>query len=326
VDPLSLVSMSELPLIQNRVAVIDCGTNTFNLLVADPQETGWTTVYQTKLPVKIGEGSFEDKTIKAARFARGLDALLAYKYVCKNYECSRVFAYGTSALRESINGKEFAAMGAKILGVPVHIIDGMEEAELIYRGVQLTYPIQDETALIMDIGGGSTEFVMANSTGVLWMHSFNIGVSRLYDTIQPSDPLQHRELMALKSHLHETLRPLKEAIAVHRPQRLIGSSGTFDTLLDLYFASIKSKKPMEQSIQRIPLATMHAINDRMITSTFEQRLTNPAIPEMRVQFMPMACALLDDVLRMHDFQEIIHSPYSLKEGALSRLLQTEATA
>ena len=314
--------MSELPVIENRVAVIDCGTNTFNLLVADPHETGWTTVYQTKLPVKIGEGSFGDKTIKAARFARGLDALLAYKHVCKNYECSRVFAYGTSALRESTNGKEFAEIGAKILGTPLHIIDGNEEADLIYMGVALTYPIQNETVLIMDIGGGSTEFVMANASGVLWKYSFAIGVSRLYDTIQPSDPLQGRELIALKAHLHETLAPLKAAIEEHRPERLIGSSGTFDTLLDLYYASLKKNKPTEQTIQRIPIAVMHAINDRMITSTFEQRIINPAIPEMRVQFMPMACALLDCVLRMHDFNEIIHSPYSLKEGALSRLLQT----
>jgi exopolyphosphatase / guanosine-5'-triphosphate,3'-diphosphate pyrophosphatase len=314
--------MSELPVIENRVAVIDCGTNTFNLLVADPHETGWTTVYQTKLPVKIGEGSFADKTIKAARFARGLDALLAYKYVCKNYECSKVFAYGTSALRESINGPEFAETGGKILGVPLHIIDGNEEADLIYQGVGLTYPIQDETVLIMDIGGGSTEFVMANGSGVLWKHSFTIGVSRLYDSIQPSDPIQHNELTLLKSRLRESLSPLRVAIETHRPSRLIGSSGTFDTLLDLYYLSSKKPKPIEQSIQRIPITVMHGINDRMITSTFEQRIANPAIPEMRVQFMPMACGLLDVVLRMHDFSEIIHSPYSLKEGALSCLLRT----
>jgi len=316
--------MSELPEISNRVAIIDCGTNTFNLLVADPTEGGWTAVHSAKLPVKIGEGSFEDKTIKAARFARGLDALLAYKYTCQNYECSNVYAFGTSALRDSINGPAFAEAAHKLIGVPLHIIGGDEEADLIYQGVQLTYPIQAETVLIMDIGGGSTEFVIANADGVLWKHSFSIGVSRMYDTFKPSDPLQHQELTDIKKILRQDLAPLYEALHAFQPERLIGSSGTFDTLLDLYYTGLNKEKPKDQVLHRIPVDVMKNINDRMITSTHEKRLTNKAIPEMRVQFMPMACVLLDFVLHMRDFKEIIHSPYSLKEGALSRLLQAQA--
>ena len=92
--------MSELQPILNRVAVIDCGTNTFNLLVADPREDGgWDTVYQTKLAVKIGEGSFEKAYIQPARFARGLDALLCYKKACTNYECSQLHSVCSSLYR-----------------------------------------------------------------------------------------------------------------------------------------------------------------------------------------------------------------------------------
>jgi exopolyphosphatase / guanosine-5'-triphosphate,3'-diphosphate pyrophosphatase len=314
--------MSELQPILNRVAVIDCGTNTFNLLVADPREDGgWDTVYQTKLAVKIGEGSFEKAYIQPARFARGLDALLCYKKACTNYECSQLFAYGTSALRDSSNGQEFIEMGSKILGAPIHLIDGEEEAALIFNGVKITYPIVDETVLIMDIGGGSTEFVIANEEGVLWKRSFALGVSRLYDTIRPSDPIQREEIQTLNQFLHTELSSLNEALSQFQPTRLIGSSGSFDTLLDLYFVGVKQEKPKDQTIHRIPIHVMQGLNDQLLLSTYDQRLRNPVIPEMRAQFMPLASALVDYVLHMHTFQEIIHSAYSLKEGALARLLE-----
>jgi exopolyphosphatase / guanosine-5'-triphosphate,3'-diphosphate pyrophosphatase len=148
----------------------------------------------------------------------------------------------------------------------------------------------------------------------------------MYDTFKPSDPLQHQELTDIKKFLRQDLAPLYEALHAFQPERLIGSSGTFDTLLDLYYTGLNKEKPKDQVLHSIPVDVMKNINDRMITSTHEKRLTNKAIPEMRVQFMPMACVLLDFVLHMRDFKEIIHSPYSLKEGALSRLLQAQATS
>jgi exopolyphosphatase / guanosine-5'-triphosphate,3'-diphosphate pyrophosphatase len=314
--------MSELPVIQNRVAVIDCGTNTFNLLVADPTEAGWNSIYQTKLSVKIGEGSFESKQIQPARFARGLDALLCYKHTCSNYECDRIYAYGTSALRDSQNGIEFVEQAKKILGTTIHLIDGSEEAQLIYEGVRLTYTPLKESVLIMDIGGGSTEFVIANEAGVQWKASYQLGVSRLYDTIKPSDPMQRSELLHLREHLEVALLELKEALLQYQPQRLIGSSGSFDTLLDLYFVATKKDKGSREGLQRIPIPAMRNMNDQLIVSTYEQRLKNPAIPEIRAQFMPLASALVDHVLQLHTFTEIIHSPNSLKEGAMHRMLQT----
>jgi len=218
-----------------KIAVIDCGSNTFNLLIAEATQTGWTTIFQSKLPVKLGAGGYQSKEIIRDRFIRGIDALISHAANIRNVGCERVFAFATSAIREASNGKDFMDRAFELTGIRIETIDGEKEAELIYMGIKQTIDTGDHTFLVMDIGGGSTEFIIANQKGILWKQSFKLGVSRLFDKIQPSDPMEAGEVEHLKNLLSDELQPLRDALKEYPVSWLVGSSGSFDTLLELYY-------------------------------------------------------------------------------------------
>ncbi|MFN0033325.1 MAG: hypothetical protein ACKVOR_14275 [Flavobacteriales bacterium] len=305
-----------------NLAVIDCGTNTFNLLVAAVEADGtWQTVFQNKLPVKLGAGGFAQHHITAQRYMRGMDALYCHTQNAANLQCKPVYAFATSAIREAANGKAFVADAKKYFDLDIEIIDGNREAELIYAGITQTTELGNATALVMDIGGGSTEFLIANHKGILWKQSFMLGVSRLHEQLQPADPIVQNDINRLQHVLDETLPTLKEAIGRYAPSVLIGSSGSFDTLLDLYMAGSGNQTKEVKLSNNIPLHAFPGICHALIGSTYQQRLRHPHIPDIRAEYMPLAAQLVMYVLSLADFKNLIHSAYSLKEGAMQEVVK-----
>ena len=155
-----------------KIAVIDCGTNTFNLLVAEVTRESWSVLFHNKVAVKLGEGGFDDGVIQRHRFARGLDALLVHKSAIDNLQCDYTFAFATSALREASNGKAFIDRAKELFGIEIELISGDREAELICHGVRKSMNLGTNPVCIMDIGGGSTEFIIANSDTIFWKKSY----------------------------------------------------------------------------------------------------------------------------------------------------------
>ena len=169
-----------------RVAVIDCGTNTFNLLVADLGENGeWKTVFKMNSPVKLTPGG-PSKSIAVNRIARAVDVMRAYYHHTINYEVQETYAFATSAFRSTENGRKLRDLIEERTKINVEIIDGDREAQLIFQGVVYSGLLDSSPALIMDIGGGSTEFIIANNEQQLWKKSFQIGVSRVFNRFNPA--------------------------------------------------------------------------------------------------------------------------------------------
>ncbi len=307
-----------------RIAVIDCGSNTFNLLIADAAQDSWKTIFQNKLPVKLGAGSFETEGIIESRFYRGLDALLSFKAAMDNFGVQKVFSFATSAIRDAKNGREFTAKAEQITGISIEIIDGNREAELIYEGVRQTLDMGAEPSLIMDIGGGSTEFIIGNANEIFWKKSYALGVSRLFDRIQPGGRMTHESTFALRQILERDLADLKEALNTYPCHWIIGSSGSFDTLLDLFrHAAADIDRAEKPGLSNdISLSAFPAIHAWLMGSQYEERLAHPAIPSIRAEFMPLSSYLVKFVLELHPFRRLIHSAYSLKEGAIRQLLGT----
>ncbi len=302
-----------------KIAVIDCGTNTFNLLVVEATPSQWSVLFQNKVAVKLGEGGFDDAIIHPYRFARGLDALLVHKMAIDNLQCDEVFAFATSALREAQNGKQFIQRARELFGIDIELISGDREAELICDGVRASMDLGTEASLIMDIGGGSTEFVIADANQIFWKKSFLLGVSRLSDRIQPAERIEQGQLHFLESLLHSELAELKSALEKFPVKRLIGSSGSFDTLRAMHFrdaiANAQSALHME-----IPLKGFHQIHHWLLSSSLSDRMKHPAIPSIRAEYMPLAAHLVFFVLQMQPFSKLIHSAYSLKEGAIRSIM------
>ena len=303
-----------------KLAVIDCGTNTFNLLIVEATRDGWTPLFTNKVPVKLGEGGFEDKVIRPDRFARGLDALLVHRSAIQNIQCDEVYAFATSALREASNGSEFVAKAARLLGLEIERISGDREAELIWEGVRLSMDIGMEPTLIMDIGGGSTEFIIANAHEVFWKKSYLLGVSRLHDRVRPAERIDKHQLHELENLLREELSDLQEALKQFPVTQLIGSSGSFDTLRAMHFRDGLAEQ-LNSLHTEIPMKGFHQIHHWLLGSSMSDRIKHTAIPNIRAEFMPLASHLVFFVLQMHPFKQLIHSAYSLKEGAIHSVLQ-----
>ncbi|RYD71240.1 MAG: exopolyphosphatase, partial [Sphingobacteriales bacterium] len=171
-----------------RFAIIDLGTNTFHLLIAEANNKSFEILYKTNKPVKLGEGRINDNIIIPSAFERGISALKEFRETIDGYHVDKVRATATSAVRSANNGGDFVSAVRKETNIAIEIITGDEEATAIYEGVKLSGAIND-LALIMDIGGGSVEFILCDTEKLIWKKSYNIGAARLMQKYFKSDPI-----------------------------------------------------------------------------------------------------------------------------------------
>jgi exopolyphosphatase/guanosine-5'-triphosphate,3'-diphosphate pyrophosphatase len=290
-----------------RRAVIDLGTNTFNLLIADTQSR--QILYQTKEGVALGMGGINEKRISDEAMARAFEALRQFKAHCLQWQVDDIQAIGTSALRDATNAQELLCKVKDELQFSIEIITGQREAELIYKGVRLTHDFVIP-ALIMDIGGGSTEFIAADHKGPFVAHSFDIGVSRLFQLFKFQDPMSLNDIEKVETYLEERCATFFKQ---HLPTVLIGSSGSFETFYELMEESIFDSKSHAIEVDRKRFTLML---EQIIASTQAERDQNPHIIDIRKKMAPLAAIKTRWVLRQAQISQILISPYSLKEGVL----------
>ncbi|OKL39073.1 Ppx/GppA phosphatase family protein [Pontibacter flavimaris] len=308
----------------NRLALIDMGTNTFHLLVTEVDDQGQLTeLYKTKVPVRLGQGGISNGAIAAEASERALKTLREFRRIIDEFGAKTVRAMATSMVRNASNGDDFIKDIFKQTDIQVEVIDGAREAELIYYGVRFAGVLDEQTAMIMDIGGGSVEFILCNQNNIFWKQSFELGAQRLMDKFFTADPIPSESIAAEKAYLEERLQPLTEAVAKYKPSILVGSSGTFDTLCDID-ALRKGDTSRLQSIPPaaiLPLTDYYAIHEELLRKNHDERLAIPGMLEMRVDMIVLASILVDFVLQKYNLQEIRTSSYALKEGVLYEMLQ-----
>lgn len=302
-----------------RAAIVDLGTNTFNLLVFERGEKKLVVLHSEELPVFLGKGGIERGVIADDAFERGMEALRKHKAKSKELGATTITGFGTSALRNAKNAADFIDRAQRELGITISIIPGEEEAELILAGVRQAVPFGSQPSLVMDIGGGSTEFILATNKALMWKRSFELGVTRLRERIPISDPITVDEEARIARHLDDRLEALYAVVERQEPHVLVGSAGSFDTLANIIAA--------EQGITLSPEATslsfsaldFDAIRDRLLRMTREERLRVPGLPEHRVDTITYALISIERVLIAGEIRELAWSKYALKEGAAARM-------
>ncbi|MCX2738530.1 Ppx/GppA phosphatase family protein [Pontibacter anaerobius] len=308
----------------NRLALIDMGTNTFHLLVTEVDEQGQLTeLYKTKVPVRLGQGGISNGAITAEASERALKTLRDFRKTIDEFGAKTVRAMATSMVRNASNGDAFVKEIYKQTDIQVEVINGAREAELIYYGVRFAGVLDEQTALIMDIGGGSVEFILCNQHEIFWKQSFELGAQRLMDKFFTADPIPAESITAEKVYLDERLQPLTEAVAKYKPTILVGSSGTFDTLCDMD-ALRKGDTSRQQSVppaSSISIEDYYSIHEDLLRKNHEERLAIPGMLEMRVDMIVLASIAADFVLQKYNLQEIRVSSFALKEGVLYEMLQ-----
>lgn len=298
-----------------KVAVIDLGTNTFHLIIAELTANGPRICYKTNLPVRLGEGKINDNFIIREAFERGLLALEKFSMLIKEHEVELVRATATSAIRSAENGSSFVKAAKSYAGIDIEVISGDEEATYIFKGVRATGVI-GQTSLIMDIGGGSTEFIVCNKETLLWKKSYNIGAARLMQAFFHSDPITTADQNAIISHLDRELVDLKEALNIYQPKHLIGSAGAFETFTGMLYPELNLKEIKHQPID---IPAYKALSATFIASSHEERKKMPGLIPLRVDMIVMASILTDYVLSAGNMEQLSLSTYDLKMGVLSDL-------
>ncbi|MFH0892994.1 MAG: Ppx/GppA phosphatase family protein [Bacteroidota bacterium] len=304
-----------------RVAIIDLGTNTFNLLIAELDGESFQIIFSTKKSVKLGEGGITKKQIADAAYQRGIEALSHYHKIVIKKGVEKVFAFATSAIRSAENGAAFATEAESIIGAKINIIDGDREAELIFQGVKLAVKPDEKPFLIMDIGGGSTEFIIVENEKLIWKQSFNLGVARLLERFQPSDPILESDIEVICNYLDEKLKPLSDILGKIKVSRLIGSSGSFDTFAEMICNDFYTPSLIDKSSTfHFKLDEFEMIHKKLLASTLQERLCMKGLIPMRADMIVLASVFVKYMLTRFSITEMQLSKYALKEGVIYELM------
>ncbi|MFZ1693573.1 MAG: hypothetical protein WAT74_10280 [Flavobacteriales bacterium] len=296
-------------------AIIDLGTNTFNLLIYEQGEAGLRIVHSVELPVFLGRGGIEQGMIAADAFERGMEALRKHKATAMDHGAASIRGFGTSMLRNARNGEDFVRKVKQELGIVIRIIPGDQEAELILAGVRQAVRFGSQPSLVMDIGGGSTEFILATDKALMWKRSFELGVTRLRERIPISDPITVEEEARIAAHLDDQLEALYSVVERQEPHVLVGSAGSFDSLARIVSAERGEALAPDAVTLAFTALKFDAVKDRLLRMDRAQRLQVPGLPEHRVDTMPYALIQIDRVLLAGGIRELAWSKYALKEGA-----------
>lgn len=302
-----------------KLAVIDLGTNTFHLLIAETNGTKRHILHREKVAVKLGKAGINQDVIREDAIARAIAALHDFKLTLNNEGVTKIYAFGTSALRNAVNADAVIQKIKSLTEIDVTVISGDEEAELIYNGVRSALNLGDETSLIIDIGAGSVEFILANQTKTLWKRSLEVGGQRILERFQIHDPITREEILQLDQFFDSSLTEVHEAARLYPPVTLVGSSGTFDTLSDLYCAEKKLKKNESDSETPLTVEYFYSVYERIITMNRAKRLAMDGMIELRVDLIVVGSCLVRYILEKYKLRQIRVSGYSLKEGALAML-------
>jgi exopolyphosphatase/guanosine-5'-triphosphate,3'-diphosphate pyrophosphatase len=306
----------------SRLGIIDLGTNTFHLLIVEKNGENVTTLFHKSQATQIGLGGINKKIITEDATQRALKVLHTFREQLDTFEVAseNTYAFGTSAIRNAENQEAFCAVILKETGIEITVIDGNKEAEYIYKGVRSAVNLGKEPSLIMDIGGGSVEFIIGNENQIFWKQSFEIGGQRLMEKFMKNDPISESEKKRLYNFLDENLIPLANAVHQYAPVKLVGSSGTFDTLVDIDYQFRTGEWPLKsQTDFNLPKEEFYRAYALILSGNHEERMAIPGMVALRVDMIVVAVCLVDYVLKNHNISQIQISSHALKEGVLREL-------
>jgi len=302
-----------------RIAVIDLGTNTCNLLVADLHKNGYKLLHQSKQLVKLGDDKIRDNEISPAATERAIQSFLSHKQIIDKMEVDHVFALATSAVRTAENKIGFLERLGEESGWLVKVISGEKEAELIFKGVLLAFNKLENSSVILDIGGGSNELILAQNQDVIWKESQPAGMARVINRFELSDPITKDEIETLQNFFAEQHGQAIRNCIDHSVLTLIGCSGAFDTVVDIIDGVDPGTK--QRITQEISLTDFKMVYKKLIFSTRDERLQMKGMDFVRVDLIVPAVILIETIVREIGIQQIVQTDFALREGVVFELME-----
>jgi len=298
------------------LASIDIGTNTFRLLIAEVGKDFINTIHSERIIVRLGEGISHRKIISQGAMDRGISTLTRFSEIISKHRVKDFRAVATSALREAINSGEFLRRAKDEAGIDIQIISGGEEARLTALGMLIDIDITD-SALLIDIGGGSTELILTNKMIPVRVESRPIGVVYLAEKYMQYDPPLERDLKSMAEEIEGGLRELHHLFAqdIDKNMILVGTAGTITTLS----AVNQRLRSFDHSLihkSRMNITDVKEIYKKISVMTTSERAEYIPYEPERLDIIVPGTLILLMFMDLFNFTEITVSDYGLREGIL----------
>ncbi|QDK36152.1 Ppx/GppA phosphatase family protein [Bdellovibrio sp. NC01] len=225
-----------------KVAALDLGTNTFLCLIAEGDQKGITKVHKDLVEVvRLGQDVDKTGELHPEALVRAKKCLTEFKKEIDKHNVDKILAMATSAARDAKNGQELFDIG-KELGIPIQVIPGEDEARISYQGA--TGGIIDNTVtnLVLDVGGGSTEFIVGRGEKILFGESLNIGAVRLTEKFVTAQPIADNEITKLNNYINEQVEKILPEIKKCKPDQILAVAGTPTSIVAVEIGGFDEKK------------------------------------------------------------------------------------
>ncbi|MEP7234826.1 MAG: Ppx/GppA phosphatase family protein [Ignavibacteriota bacterium] len=316
-----------------RLAAIDLGTNSFHLVVAETQPNGaFRVVASEKEMVRLGQSGADMKLLSEDAMERGIACLRRFKAIISARRVKFVRAIATSAIREAENRDEFIRRARAEVGISIDIVSGVEEGRLVYLGVLQALPYFSKRALVIDIGGGSTEYVIGERGSVKYITSLKLGAIRLTKKYGLAGRPTARAIENARKHIIGELTPTAKEIRKRKYAVAAGSSGTVSAVAAIV-AAMKSGVTGSQSLSTrlnnytITIAEVRSVLQKLLSAgSLLDHKRIPGLDERRSDIIVAGTLILEESMRLLGIKEITVSSYALREGIIYdyiRQLQVE---
>jgi exopolyphosphatase/guanosine-5'-triphosphate,3'-diphosphate pyrophosphatase len=299
------------PRTEFRVAAIDVGSNSLHMVIAQADPDGAiTTLWRMKEMVGLGRISFPSRRLTAEAMERAIATLKRFKEAAQRRQCEKILAVATSAVRESVNGGDFLRRVQTELGLNLRVVSARDEAKLIYLGVRHAVQLPAAPTFMIDIGGGSVEFIVADKTRAVMLESRKLGAARMTARYIKSDPVSPADLKSLLAHYDRELTPLCEQIHSLKPTGALGTSGTLENLAamcnSLYGsdAGVIAREPLEKLVGKL-----------LETRTVD-RAGFKGLDDQRKDQIIAGAVLVNELFRRLNLDKITVCKSALREGMM----------
>ncbi|MGV0990708.1 MAG: exopolyphosphatase [Mycobacterium sp.] len=306
----------------NRVAAIDCGTNSIRLLIADLVDGRLRDLHREMRIVRLGQGVDATGEFAPDALERTRAALVAYVELLRRFEVTKVRMVATSATRDAANREDFFAMTAAVLGSVVpgaiaEVITGSEEAALSFAGAVGELDSAAGPFVVVDLGGGSTEVVLGDAAGVQASYSADIGCVRMTERCLHSDPPTDTEVAAAREVVRERLGEALRVVPVEQARTWVGLAGTFTTI-----AALAHRLPVYDSevihLSRVSFPDLLEVCGQLIAMTREQRAALGPMHEGRVDVIGGGAIVVQELAaalaQRAGIDELVVSEHDILDG------------
>lgn len=310
------------------ISALDMGSNSFHLIVVRAHtSTSFEVLVKEKTMLRLGDVVSRLGYIDQEHLESIIKIIRSYRALSESVGASEMVALATSAFRDADNSSDVVDLIEEETGVSVSVISGRKEAELIFKAVSSSVHFPGDLALCADLGGGSLELMIGTQSNLMWSQSFNLGVGRLSAKfIEDTSSISSKEISKMRRHVRETLAPVGKTLEELHPSALIGSSGSFLTLGRM---AILHKKPdtdpsLLDDLNQVAVrrSALMSLTKLILKSSADQRASISGLDSKRVEIIPAASVVLEELFRIFQSKEMILSEWALREGIILAELES----